>query len=150
MASPRIDLLAALAPLARALRRVEDTAAARADLTMWQYAILSVVTESPSLNQGEVASRLGYSPNRIIADLDLLERRELLARRPGADRRSNELTATAAGRRIVRRVRADIHRSEDALLATLPTDQRRALLSATDTIVGALREPGGGADQDPR
>ncbi len=141
MATTRIDLLAALAPLARALRRLEESAAARADLTMWQYAVLAVVAESPTLNQGEVANRLGYSPNRIIADLDLLERRELLTRRPGADRRSNELTTTAAGRRVVRRVRTDIHRGEDALLAALPTDQRRALSSATSTIAAALGKP---------
>jgi DNA-binding MarR family transcriptional regulator len=140
--SPRIDLLAALAPLARALRRVEDAAAARAELTMWQYAILSVVAESPGLNQGAVARRLEYSPNRIIADLDLLEQHGLLTRRPGADRRSNELTTTTAGRRVVRRVRADIHRGEDELLAALPVAQRRALLSATETIADALRAPG--------
>jgi MarR family transcriptional regulator, transcriptional regulator for hemolysin len=144
VAAPRIDLLATLAPLARALRRVEDAAAARADLTMWQYAILSVVAESPGLNQGAVAGRLEYSPNRIIADLDLLEQRGLLTRHPGADRRSNELTTTATGRRVVRRVRADIHRSEDDLLAALPVDQRHALLSATDTIADALRSPGSG------
>jgi DNA-binding MarR family transcriptional regulator len=142
VASPRIDLLAALAPLARALRRVEDAAAARADLTMWQYAILSVVAESPGLNQGSVAGRLEYSPNRIIADLDLLEQRGLLTRRRGGDRRSNELTTTTAGRRVVRCVRADIHRGEDELLAALPADRRRALLSATDTIADALRSSG--------
>jgi DNA-binding MarR family transcriptional regulator len=101
-----------------------------------------VVAESPGLNQGAAAGRLGYSPNRIIADLDLLEQHGLLTRRPGADRRSNELTTTTAGRRVVRRVRADIHRGEDELLAALPVAQRRALLSATETIADALRAPG--------
>ena len=118
---------------------MEDAAAARAGLTMWQYAILSVVAQAPGLNQGEVATRLGYSPNRIIADLDLLEQRKFLNRTPGPDRRSNVLATTAAGARVMRRVQSGIHRGEDDLLAALPADQRRTLLSATEAIAGALR-----------
>ena len=138
MAAQRIDLLAALAPLTRALRKVEDEAAAGAGITMWQYAILSVVVAAPGLNQGEVADRLGYSRNRIIADLDLLEQRELLSRTPGPDRRANLLRATAAGRRLMQQVRAAVRRGEDELLRTLPADQREVLASATTTITQAL------------
>jgi DNA-binding MarR family transcriptional regulator len=139
VAVERIDLLASLAPLTRALRRIEDDAAAAAGVTMWQYAILAVVTETPELNQGEVATRLGYSKNRIIADLDELEQRKLLTRTPGPDRRANVLRATAAGRRLMERVRAAIRRGEDELLGSLPADQRRALTSAMRTITRALR-----------
>jgi DNA-binding MarR family transcriptional regulator len=138
-AAERIDLLAALAPLTRALRRIEDDAAASADITMWQYAILAVVTEVPGLNQGEVAARVAYSKNRIIADLDLLEQRGLLTRTPGPDRRANILRATPTGRRLMERVRTTIRRGEDELLRTLPADQRRALSSASRTIADALR-----------
>jgi DNA-binding MarR family transcriptional regulator len=138
VAAQRIDLLAALAPLTRALRKVEDEAAAAAGITMWQYAILSVVVAAPDLNQGEVADRLGYSRNRIIADLDLLEQRELLSRTPGPDRRANLLRATTAGRRLMQQVRAAVRRGEDELLRTLPADQREVLASATTTITQAL------------
>jgi DNA-binding MarR family transcriptional regulator len=137
--SERTDLLAALAPFTRALRRVEDDAAAAADLTMWQYAILAAVVEAPGLNQGEVASRLGYSKNRIVADLDLLERRGLLTRTPGPDRRANLLRVTTSGRRQMQQVRTAIRRGEDQLLRELPQAQRRALASATRTISRALR-----------
>jgi DNA-binding MarR family transcriptional regulator len=139
VAAERIDLLAALAPLTRALRRIEDDAAAAAGITMWQYAILAVVTQDPALNQGEVATRLGYSKNRIIADLDLLEERDLLIRTPGPDRRANILRATPAGRRLMQRVQTAIRRAEDQLLRALPDEQRRALASATRTITAALR-----------
>ncbi len=138
MAAERVDLLAALAPLTRALRRVEDDAAAGAGLTMWQYAILAVVVAAPGLNQGEVATRLGYSKNRIIADLDLLGQRGLLTRTPGTDRRANELRATTAGRRIMVQVRAAVHRGEDELLRTWPADQRQALKAAMRTLGDAL------------
>jgi DNA-binding MarR family transcriptional regulator len=141
VARERIDLLAALGPFTRALRRVEDDAAAAAGITMWQYAILAVVTEDPNLNQGEVATRLGYSKNRIVADLDLLEQRKLLTRVPGPDRRANLLHATAAGRRLMQQVRSAIRRGEDHLLKALPDDQRRNLTSAMQTITEALDRP---------
>ena len=141
MADDRGDLLAALAPLIKALRRIEDSAAARAHITMWQYAILSVVATEPGLNQAQVADYLQYSRNRIIADLDLLERRKLLTRRPAADRRANQLRPTAAGVRLMRQVRADIHHQEDLLLAVLPAGQRKGLHSAAQAVSRALRSP---------
>lgn len=138
MAAQRVDLLAALAPLTRALRTLENDAAAAAGITMWQYAILAVIVDDPRLNQGEVATRLGYSKNRIIADLDLLEQRKLLTRRPARDRRANMLRATTAGRRLMQQIRSEIRRGEDQLLRALPAEQRRALTSATRTINQAL------------
>lgn len=140
MAAARSDLLATLAPLTRALRRIEDAAAADVGLTMWQYAILAVVGEGDQQNQAEVAARLGYSKNRIVADLDLLERRSLLIRQPGSDRRANLLRATPAGSQLERRIREEIHRGEDELLATLDPQQRAALLAAIRIMTNALQE----------
>jgi DNA-binding MarR family transcriptional regulator len=142
VAAERTDLLAALAPFTRALRKIEDDAAAAAGIGMWQYAILAVVVDAPGLSQAEVAARLGYSKNRIIADLDLLEQRKLLTRTPGADRRVNMLRATAAGRRLMLQVRGKIRRGEDQLLSSLPVEQRRALTAATRTITRALGSRG--------
>lgn len=142
MTAERIDLLAALAPFTRALRRIEDDAAATAGITMWRYAILAVVVDDPGRNQGEVATLLGYSKNRIVDDLDALEHRGLLTRTPGPDRRANLLRATAAGRRLMLQVRAAIRRGEDDLLRNLPAEQRQALGSATRTITQALGRRG--------
>jgi DNA-binding MarR family transcriptional regulator len=138
MAAGRRDLLAVLAQVTRALRRVEDEAAARAGITMWQYAILGVITETTDLNQGQVATRLGYSKNRIVADLDLLEGRQLLVRQPGPDRRANVLSATVAGIRLMKQVQAEVHDGEETLLRTLPREQRAALIAAVRTIAETL------------
>jgi DNA-binding MarR family transcriptional regulator len=123
----RHDLLALVMPLARALRRIEDAAAARHGLTMWQYAILAAIERRPGLNQAEVAGRLDYSKNRIVADLDHLERAGLVVRRRGADRRANELAVTAAGRAARRSIQDDIHRAEDELLDDVPAATVEAL-----------------------
>jgi DNA-binding MarR family transcriptional regulator len=128
----RHDLLALVMPLARALRRIEDAAAAEHGLTMWQYAILAAIERRPGLNQAEVAARLDYSKNRIVADLDRLEHAGLVVRHRGADRRANELAVTEAGRAARRSIQGDIHRGEDELLDGIPAatvrDLRAALL----------------------
>jgi DNA-binding MarR family transcriptional regulator len=136
MMAARRDLLASLYPVTRALRRIEDTAAAAEGLTMWQYAILSVVGETPGSNQGTIARLLHYSANRIIADLDHLEERGLVIREPGADRRAKLVTVTRSGATVQRRVQRAIHAGEDELLAGLSASQRRQL----HTLSGALAE----------
>src|SRR5215210_1744349 len=138
MAAGRRDLLASLGPVAKALRRLEDAAAATEDLSMWQYAVLSVVADRPALNQGQVARALQYSQNRIVSDLDLLEARQLVIRRPGVDRRSNTLDITPQGRAVQRRVQDRIHAAEDALLAGLTPAQQRQLRAVAEQLADRL------------
>ena len=142
MDDTRADLLALLMPISRALRRVEEAAAARHGITMWQYAILAVADRRPGLNQSEVAATLAYSKNRIVGDLDRLEQERFLVRRPGADRRANTLSVTPAGRRVMRAIRAEIHRREDDLLASLSATDRRTLVAALTEINAQLRTSG--------
>jgi DNA-binding MarR family transcriptional regulator len=139
MQPPRQDLLASFHPVTRTLRRIEDDAAATHGITMWQYAILSVVSGSDDLNQRQVASVLQYSPNRLIADVDDLEHRGLLVRTPGEDRRANVLRATKAGVKLQRRVQADIHEQEDLLLAHLAPARRRQLADAVQQLAQRIR-----------
>lgn len=135
----RQDLLALLLPLSRALRRIEEAAAAREGVSMWQYAILSVADRRPGMNQARVADALGYSKNRIVGDLDHLEGAGLLTRTPGADRRANVLTVTPRGHRVMTAVQQDIHRKEDELLAPLPAATRRTLVAALRDLSAHLR-----------
>jgi DNA-binding MarR family transcriptional regulator len=135
----RQDLLALMMPITRELRRVEEAAAAMRGLTMWQYAILSVAADRRDLNQAEAADLLGYSKNRIVADLDHLESTGLLTRRRAADRRANVLDVTERGRRATAAVQAEIHRREDELLAPVPAATRRALVEALRALGAQVR-----------
>ena len=135
----RRDLLASLYPVTRALRRVEDDAAATEGLTMWQYAILSVVREAPGSNQGSIARLLHYSPNRIIADLDHLEELGFIRRAPGADRRANIVAITRSGAAVQRRVQRVIHAGEDELLAGLSASQQRQMHSVATALAEKVR-----------
>jgi DNA-binding MarR family transcriptional regulator len=135
----RQDLLALLMPITRDLRRIEDAAAARHGMTMWQYAILAVVEHGADRNQAEVADALGYSRNRIIADLDHLEAAGLLTRARAADRRANVLRITASGRAAASVVRAEIHRDEDVLLAPLSRTGRESFLRGARALHDVVR-----------
>ncbi len=137
----RRDLLAVIAPLAKALRHIEDAAAIDHDLSMWQYAILAVIDQRPGLHQAAVAARLGYSKNRIIADVDHLEQHGLLTRQRIGDRRANRLSITASGQTTRAAVQRDIHHAEDELLASLPPATRRELERALRRVLTATPSP---------
>jgi DNA-binding MarR family transcriptional regulator len=134
----RQDLLASLLPITRALRRIEDDAAATQGVTMWQYAVLAAVEATPGLSQRQVAGRLGYSANRLVHDVDRLEALGLLERAEGGDRRTYALHATARGRAVRRKVQAAIHAAEDALLAEVPTALCRRFTAAAPVIGAAV------------
>lgn len=139
MHTRREDLLALLMPVARRLRRIEEEAAARHGLTMWQYAILAVAESQPGLNQGDVAQVLDYSKNRIIADVDQLESAGLLIRQRAVDRRANLLTTTDTGRKAMIKVQTEIHRAEDELLAGVSPRGREALVRGLRQLSAQLR-----------
>jgi DNA-binding MarR family transcriptional regulator len=142
MATDRTDLLASLHPVTRVLRRIEEAAAAREGLSMWQYALLSVVAHGAGRSQREIAEHLQYSPNRVVTDLHDLEGRGYLTRRPGVDRRANALELTEAGDAVRRRIRAEIHAHEDELLAGLADDDRECLVGTLGRLAELARAAG--------
>lgn len=123
----RRDLLELLGPLYKLLRQAEERCANDAGLTMWQYAVLSIAARHEGLSQTQIADRLGYSSNRIINDLDVLEARALAERRAGTDRRRHSIHVTPAGRATVDEIRGAIWAAEDDLLAHLPASSRESL-----------------------
>lgn len=136
--SSRRDLLSVLFTLTRSLRRIEDDAAAADDLTMWQYAVLALVESVPA-NQTTLATRLDYSKNRLVHDIDHLEHLGLVTREtPVTDRRSNHITITSRGRQTRKRIQRRIHAGEDELLRDVAPSTRKqfARLAAdiTDTL----------------
>ena len=136
--SPRRDLLSVLFELTRALRRIEDDAAAADHLTMWQYAVLAVAEDGPA-NQTAVADRLGYSKNRLVHDLDHLESLGLVRRDPlPIDRRSNTITITGRGRTTRARIQRRIHAAEDELLHRVPPATRRQFADLAADITDNL------------
>jgi DNA-binding MarR family transcriptional regulator len=140
--SSRRDLLSVLFPLTRELRRIEDDAAAADQLTMWQYAVLTIV-EDTRANQTDLATRLLYSKNRLVQDIDHLEQLGLVTREmQPTDRRSNIITITSQGRSTRARIQQRIHDGEDELLRHVSSSSRTQFLHlAAEVSDGMRRRP---------
>jgi DNA-binding MarR family transcriptional regulator len=140
--SSRRDLLSVLFPLTRELRRIEDDAAAADQLTMWQYAVLMIV-EDTRANQTNLATRLRYSKNRLVQDIDHLEQLGLVTREmQPTDRRSNIITITSQGRSTRARIQQRIHDGEDELLRHVSSSSRTQFLHlAAEVSDGMRRRP---------
>ncbi len=102
--------------LARQLHRITaaifDEETASFGLTGLQYGILNVVAAEPGIDQIGVCNTLGVDRSTLAGVVDRLEQKGLLARSPGADRRSNALNLTRAGERILGEMEASARKAE--------------------------------------
>jgi DNA-binding MarR family transcriptional regulator len=101
--------------LKHALARLEElgTAALESlDLTGRELGVLLTVAEGEPPSQQDAALRIGIDRTTMVAFLDALERKGLLARHPSAeDRRRNVVELTEAGRH---KLRAAVQASDTA------------------------------------
>ncbi|MFF4835041.1 MarR family winged helix-turn-helix transcriptional regulator [Streptomyces sp. NPDC001315] len=138
----RPDLAEMVVPLLRTLMAAEQPVLDAHGLTMWAYAVLLHLDETPIRTQAALAEAIRADKTRIIAVLDDLENRELIRRRPDPkDRRARLLSLTAEGRRLRDTVQSAIQLGEEELLAQLPAADRDGFLRGLQ-VLSALAEPG--------
>ena len=104
------------------LRLSEATSAALGPfgVTGRELAVLLVVAGREPASQQQIADRLGIDRTTMVAFLDTLEDRGLLARRPhAADRRRNVVELTDAGHDLLRRAKRAGDDAERRFLAPL-------------------------------
>lgn len=116
--------------LKHALARYEELSAATLeslDLTGRELGVLLTLAEGEPPSQQEAALRIGIDRTTMVAFLDALEGKGLLARHPSAeDRRRNVVELTKAGRRTLRAaVRATDAAEAEFLAALDEADARR-------------------------
>jgi DNA-binding MarR family transcriptional regulator len=127
----RPDLAAMVVPLGRALMAAEQPILDAHGLTMWAYAVLLRLDETPIRTQAALAEAIGADKTRIIAVLDDLAARRLISREPDPmDRRVRLLALTAEGRLLRDSVQAAIQDGEERLLTVLPAADRSGFLRA--------------------
>jgi DNA-binding MarR family transcriptional regulator len=92
------------------------------------YGVLAIVAEGAPETQATIADSLGLDPSRLVAVLDSLERRDLIARqRDPHDRRRHVVSITAEGKRKLERLRAIAKELEDEFFGLLDADDRKTL-----------------------
>jgi DNA-binding MarR family transcriptional regulator len=114
------------------------------ELEPGEFALLRAVAASEGESQNALAERLRISPSWMVAIVDELERRELLARRPHArDRRVRNLHLTAAGKKLLRQAERQARRFDQQVTDALSEAELQQLLELLDRVAAGLElEPG--------
>jgi len=117
--------------LARIGVAFKTQAVAKAEETGFElqdYGVLAILSEGVRETQATIAEALSVDPSRLVALLDALEDRGMIARqRDPHDRRRHVVSITAAGGRELGRMRKIVRAFEDEFLAPLDSDGREAL-----------------------
>jgi DNA-binding MarR family transcriptional regulator len=94
----------------------------------YHHAILAVLDEGTRETQGSIADSLGYDRGQLVGLLDELEAAGLVERRRDpADRRRHVVQMTAAGRKMLAKLRGLAHRLEVDFLSPLDERERETL-----------------------
>jgi DNA-binding MarR family transcriptional regulator len=102
-----------------------------------QLAVLAVLAADRPLSQMEAASRIGVDRTTMVALVDALEDKGLVARRRSAeDRRRNTVAPTAHGQEVLRRAEQARAEAERRFLADLSEADAERFLGALRTLAG--------------
>ncbi|WP_307834281.1 MarR family winged helix-turn-helix transcriptional regulator [Paractinoplanes lichenicola] len=127
----REDLGAMVFRLGRRLLVMEQPILDRHGVSMWAYAVLTALRESPMRTQTALAAGIGADKTRLIPVLDELQKRGLIEREPDpSDRRVRLLDLTADGRRLHETIQSEIRAGEADLLSDFPPTDRDGFLRA--------------------
>lgn len=103
-----------------------------------ELAVLLVLSGGGPSSQQQAAQRLGIDRTTMVAMLDTLEGKGLVARHPDADdRRRNVVELTAAGQDTLRRATTASDAAEREFLAPLSQRAARDLVDSLQAIVTA-------------
>ena len=113
-------------------------AVAETGLTQKQAAILELIAANPGTSQVDLARTLGTDRATMMALVDKLTRRRLLARRRSeTDRRRQELVLTPAGQTLLATTRRLIAAHERKFLRRFTAPERDRLVDALKRIYGS-------------
>ncbi len=117
----------------RLMSELHVEALAPFDIHARDLGVLLVIDRSEPASQQQVAQRLGVDRTTMVAIIDALEAKGIIARRPDAeDRRRNVIELTPAGHHILRQAITASDAAEAELLAPLSpaeAEQLRDLLA---------------------
>jgi DNA-binding MarR family transcriptional regulator len=105
-------------------------------ITTVQYAALHVIAEKPGIDQVTLSGMVAFDKTTVVKVINRLVEKGLITRKLSAkDRRRHELTVTAKGGEIIRKIVAMIDRSEQRILAPLNLSERRQFLALASRLV---------------
>jgi DNA-binding MarR family transcriptional regulator len=112
------------------------------DIRPGQFGVLILIEANPGLNQSELGEAMGVDRSTVVAVIDRLEARGLVARRPAPnDRRSYALELTVAGHSLLARLRPLVAVHEARLAVGLTPDGQAQLIAMLRRIAANLGMP---------
>jgi DNA-binding MarR family transcriptional regulator len=111
-----------------------DFAASVQGLSPGRVGLLIFIDANPGVTQSRLAEAANRDRSTMVGVLDQLQSRGLVERRRGADRRTNGLWLTRAGRTLLARALRGIARHEQRISARLSAAERRQLLALLGKI----------------
>ena len=105
-----------------------NAAFAKTGLRVRSYSVLALAAGGSRPSQRDLADFLRLDPSQVVALVDDLQARGLVAREADpADRRANVVVATPAGRVVYEQARAEAHAAEQKVFARLTGPERERL-----------------------
>jgi DNA-binding MarR family transcriptional regulator len=128
---------------AQRLHRATGEQAEKHGLTLRDYIVLSALTKSPGLTQGDLAKSLALDKTTLMSQLDRLEHRGLIVRHSNPrDRRLRIPVITAEGDALRATVADACAAVEVSALGGLHHDQVQAFRHILITIIGDSQDRG--------
>ncbi|WP_327267685.1 MarR family transcriptional regulator [Streptomyces sp. NBC_01218] len=116
--------------------RLVNERLARAGARKWHYAALATLEEFGPASQAELSRRTGIHRSDMVAVINELAARGLVARTPNpADRRQNVVSATPQGTEHLRELDAVLAEVEDEVLSPLTAPEREQLARLLAALV---------------
>lgn len=111
-----------------------DFAASVPGVSPGRIGMLLLVEANPGVTQSRLAQAVGRDRSTMVGVLDQLEAKRLVERRKGADRRTNGVWLTRAGRSLLARAKRAIADHEQRVAARLSAAERAKLLELLGRI----------------
>ena len=114
------DFLASLAPF---------------ELTPGLFGVLVLIESNPGLNQSRLGAAMGVDRSTVVAVIDRLQARGLVARKPStSDRRAHRLTLTPKGKSVLEAAIPEVRAHETRIADGLSAEERAMLLTLLEKL----------------
>ena len=111
-----------------------DFAASVDGISPGRIGVLVLIDANPGVTQSRLAEAVRRDRSTMVGVLDELEKRGLIERRRGEDRRTNSLTLTLAGRAFLGRALRQVGAHERRISARLTRAERAQLIALLEKV----------------
>ena len=130
---------ASLRRTARAVTQVYGRIMRDSGLEITQFTLLQVLHGGGEVTQGTLGKYLAMDSTTLSRTLRLLEKRDLIAVRPGRDRRERLWRITPAGKRTLEQAQPSWKEAQSLLRRALGEAGWKAMMTSADTVTATAQ-----------